>query len=71
MSHRGSANPAQLSILRAALDEFCQMREITDDNDRNDVGQMLMSIYECGIETREGLLAGLDAILRDRLRREV
>lgn len=66
MSFQGSANPAQLAILRQALEDWCRLNDIKDDNDRNDAGEMVMSIFVRGVDTYDGIMAGMKSLSLNR-----
>jgi hypothetical protein len=60
MAFHGTATRDQLSILRHVLEEYCRHHGITSDAERNDAAHLLMSIFERGVSSFEGLAAGLE-----------
>lgn len=69
MSFNGTATRDQLLILRQVLEEYCQHHGVTSDEDRNDAGEMVMSVFVTGAKTFDSLVAGIEAIASNRLLR--
>ncbi len=51
--------PSQVKILRKALDEHCQARGITRNDDREEVAARLIQLYDSGVTAVEDLLDSL------------
>lgn len=66
MSFNGTASHDQLIVLRQVLGEYCRHHGVTSDEDRNDAGEMVMSVFVMGSRTFDGLMAGMEAAASNR-----
>lgn len=62
MSFHRTVNRDQLSILRAAVDDYCTVHGIEDEKYRRDVGELVSSILDKGSFNFEDLLRKLNGI---------
>lgn len=70
MTNHGVANPGQLAILSAALEDYCAETGIrASDHVREDVARHLLDLYDRGVDGLDDLKAALRAEVRavDRL----
>ncbi|MEQ1953611.1 hypothetical protein [Mesorhizobium sp. CN2-181] len=68
MTFLGCANPDQIDTLCEALAAYCERHEITTDDDRYDAAETVMSVFARGVDTFDGLMAGMEASSLNRLR---
>ena len=48
-----TANPKQLAIMTNAFDEYCLVRNVIDDNGKEDAARMIFLLFEGGARTAE------------------
>lgn len=53
MPFNGSASPEQMKFLRQALDEYCTIREVTNEDQRQDAAYVIMSLFQRGVTNIE------------------
>ncbi len=64
----GIADSEQMAILTKAMNDHCLAFGISDESEREMIAVLVMSLFNNGATTAEGLKAGLQGIL-DRNRR--
>jgi hypothetical protein len=69
VSFNGMATPEQMKFLKQALDEYCAIRDITDEHQRDDAAYVIMSLFQRGVTNIEELRLQLDEIVTERERR--
>lgn len=69
MLFTGTANPAQLKILTAALEKYCRNENIEYGTpEHEEAGRLVMALFNNGALTPEQLGAALDSNLRTWMR---
>jgi hypothetical protein len=53
------ASPEQLAVLRAAVNNHCDLRNITDPVERENIAYLVMALFNDGSTTLEGLTVAL------------
>lgn len=59
MPFSGVADSEQLNMLTALLNEHCRENGIVDEEERYEIGRVLMSFHASGITTAEALRSAL------------
>jgi hypothetical protein len=62
MSFNCIAEPEQLTILAKVLDDYCLEHGITDASGREQIGRVVMWLFNCGASSAEELKAGLRGV---------
>ena len=57
-----TANPKQLAIMTNAFDNYCLVRNIIDDNGKEDAARLIFLLFEGGARTAEEIRAGLQRL---------
>ena len=57
-----TANPEQLAIMTNAFDNYCLVRNIIDDNGKEDAARLIFLLFEGGARTVEEIRAGLQRL---------
>lgn len=70
MPFSGFPNQEQLSILKQAREQYCRDCGIVSEQDREHVGLLVMSLFETGVTSLDGLMAGLHVALGGDLRQQ-
>ena len=70
MPFTGFHDSAQLSILEQACELYCRDCGIVSEQDREHVGFLVMSLFETGVTSLDGLIAGLHVALGGDLREQ-
>ena len=65
----GTANPEQLAILSEAFDEYCLVRNVIDDNGKEDAARMIFLLFEGGARTAEEIRLRLQRFRQHLVRR--
>lgn len=55
----GIANSEQLSLLKRVLEQYCKVRGITHDEDRDRIGSSILRLFDRGLSTAEEITAAL------------
>jgi DNA-binding ferritin-like protein (Dps family) len=61
-SHRAMANPAELAIMTAAVDNYCVKHGIAAGPMRDDIAFRVLQLFQNGVIDPSDLSDGLDAV---------
>ena len=56
----GIASPEQLDMLTRALDQYCDARHITSEQERKNLAALIMDLFGRGLTSAEEILSALE-----------